>query len=77
MKYTTDNLHIAALLMYRGFTPLDIRRDEIHRRRVLFNFPPEAKEVAATYFTGATVDAREHDEMVRRAIAMVREVQRD
>ena len=76
-KYQSDNIGVCALLICRGWKVLDVRPSPDNPRRYVCVFPAEAKTDALSYFQGATVEAKAHQEACLTVLAMMREARNE
>jgi hypothetical protein len=71
--YQSDNIGVCALLISRGWKVLEVRPSPDNPRRYVCVFSPEAKTDALSYFQGAMVEAKAHQDAALYVLAMIRE----
>ncbi len=74
--YQSDNIGVCALLISRGWKVLDVKPNPENPRRYVCVFPAEAKEDALSYFQGAMVQAKAHQDAALYVLELIREVRR-
>ncbi len=75
--YYTENVGVAALIICQGWKVLDVKRNPNNPQRFVCVFPDEVKEIALSYFQGATVEAKAHQEASLSVLAMIREARNE